>query len=98
MFYVDDGLAAARSDEEAEALVDLVASMFAIRRLGEPEDVLGIQVLRDWDANTITSTLCHERKALALAEAFGVAGQRRLVPMSPTVYGNLPSARGLTLR
>ena len=27
MFYVDDGLAAARSDEEAEALVDLVASI-----------------------------------------------------------------------
>ena len=38
---VNDGLAA-RSDEEAEALVDLAASMFAIRRLGEPEDVLGI--------------------------------------------------------
>ena len=71
MFYVDDGLAAASSDEEAEALVDLVAFMFAIRRLGEPEDVLGIEVLRDWDAGTIT--LCHERKALALAEAFGVA-------------------------
>ena len=31
MFYVDNSLAAARSDEEAEALVDLVASMFAIR-------------------------------------------------------------------
>ena len=62
MFYVDDGLAAARSDEEAEALVDLVASMFAIRRLGEPEDVLGIEVLCDWDAGTIT--LCHERNAL----------------------------------
>jgi hypothetical protein len=91
MFYVDDGLAAARSDEEAEALVDLVASMFAIRRLGEPEDVLGIEVLRDWDAGTIT--LCHERKALALAEAFGVAGQRRLVPMSPAVYGDLHGAR-----
>jgi hypothetical protein len=91
MFYVDDGLAAARSDEEAEALVDLVASMFAIRRLGEPEDVLGIEVLRDWDAGTIT--LCHERKALALAEAFGVAGQRRLVPMSPAVYSDLHGAR-----
>ena len=27
-------------------------------------------MLRHWDAGTIT--LCHERKALALAEAFGV--------------------------
>ena len=91
MFYVDDGLAAARSDKEAEALVDLVASMFPIRRLGEAEDVLGIEVLRDWDAGTIT--LCHERKAIAQAEAFGVAGQRRSVPMSPAVYGDLHRAR-----
>ena len=91
MFYVDDGLAPALSDEEAEALVGLVASMFAIRRLGEPEDVLGIEVLRDWDAGTIT--LCHERKAVALAETFGNSGQRRSGPMSPAVSGDLHGAR-----
>ena len=91
MFYVDDGLAAARSDEEAEALADIVASMFAIRRLGEPKDVLGIEVLRDWDAGTITQ--CHRGKAHALAEPFGGAGQRRSVPMSPAIYGDLHGAR-----
>jgi len=91
MFYVDDGLVAARSDSEAEALVDLVADMFSIRKLGEPDDVLGIEVLRDWEAGTIT--LCQERKAEALAEAFGVAGQRRSMPMSPAVYGDLHAAR-----
>ena len=90
MFYVDDGLAAACSDEEA--LVDLVAFMFTIRRLGEPGDVLGIEVLRDWGAGTIT--LCYECKALALAEAFAVAGQRRSVETSPAVYGGLRGARG----
>ena len=46
---LNDGLVAARSYEKAGALVDLVASMFAVRRLGEPEDVLGIEVL--WDAS-----------------------------------------------
>ena len=51
-----------RSDEMAEALVDLVASMFVIRRLGEPEDKSGIEVLRVWDAGTIT--LCPERKTI----------------------------------
>lgn len=44
LFYVDDGLAAAYSDEEAEELVDLVATMYAVRR---PEDVLGTKVPRD---------------------------------------------------
>jgi hypothetical protein len=35
MFYVDDGL------------VDLVGSMFEIRKIGEPEDFLGIHTCRD---------------------------------------------------
>ena len=46
---------------------------------------------RYWDAGTIT--LCHERKALALAEAFGVAGQHRSVLMSPAVNDDLHGAR-----
>ena len=53
--------------------------------------MLSIEALRDWDAGTIT--LCHERKALALADAFGVAGLCRSVPMSPAVYGKLHGAR-----
>ena len=36
---------------------------------------------------------CFATKALALAEAFGVAGHRRSVPMSPAVYGDLHGAR-----
>jgi hypothetical protein len=34
LFYVDDGLVAARTPKEANALVDLMESMFAIRKLG----------------------------------------------------------------
>ena len=47
MFYVSDGMVAARTAAEADALVDLVASMFSIRALGEPEDLLGIEICRD---------------------------------------------------
>jgi hypothetical protein len=44
MFYVDDGLVAAKTAADADALVELVAGMFSIRALGEPENFLGIQV------------------------------------------------------
>ena len=61
--------------------------MYAIRRLGEPEDVLGIVVLRDWDAETIPLTsLCHDRKALSLAEAFGRCWA---APVGENVAGHL---------
>jgi hypothetical protein len=36
MFYVDDGLVAAKIVAEADALVDLVGSMFEIRKIEEP--------------------------------------------------------------
>jgi hypothetical protein len=34
MFYVDDGLVAAKTSAEADALVDQVGSMFEIRKIG----------------------------------------------------------------
>jgi hypothetical protein len=91
MFYVDDGLVAARTAAEADALVDLVASMFAIRALGEPADFLGIEITRDRQARTIT--IDQERKAAALAETVGVAGERRRTPMTPDTYAQLRAAQ-----
>jgi hypothetical protein len=91
MFYVDDGLMAARTADEADALVDLVASMFAIRALGEPQDFLGIEILRDRDAGTIS--ICQQRKAEPLAALFHVAGAHKTTPMSPEVYGEVRAAR-----
>ena len=44
MFYVDDGLVAARSAADADAVVRLVASLFEIREIGEPQDFLGIRI------------------------------------------------------
>jgi hypothetical protein len=91
MFYVDDGLVAARTAAEADALVDLVASMFAIHVIGEPADFLGIEITRDRQARTIT--ISQERKAVALARVAGVSGERRSVPMSPATYAALRKAR-----
>jgi hypothetical protein len=87
MFYVDDGLVAARTAAEADALVEMVASMFAIRALGEPQDFLGIRITRDRAARTIT--IDQEDKAAALAAAAGVTGERQAVPMAPDVYSGL---------
>jgi hypothetical protein len=55
IFYVDDGMVAAWTSAEADALVDLVAGMFSMRKLGEPQDILGIKILRDRDAGTLTN-------------------------------------------
>jgi hypothetical protein len=73
MFYVDDGLVTTRT-AEADALVELVVSMFAIRirKPGESKHFLGIQVDRDRAAGTIS--ISQEGKALALTESFGLEG------------------------
>jgi hypothetical protein len=91
MFYVDDGLVAAKTAAEADALVDLVGSMFEIRKLGEPQDFLSIHICRDRSAGTIT--VDQEDKAEALAAEVGLSGQYRMVPMSPEVYGELRGAQ-----
>jgi hypothetical protein len=91
MFYVDDGLVAAKTTAEADALVDLVGSMFEIRKLGEPEDFLGIHICRDRSAGTIT--VDQEDKATALAAELGVSGTFRIVPMTPEVFGELRGAQ-----
>jgi hypothetical protein len=87
MFYVDDGLVAAKTAAEADALVDLVRSMFEIQKLGEPQDFLGIHIFRDRSAGTIT--VDQEDKAEALAAEVGVSGECRLVPMTETQKGVL---------
>jgi hypothetical protein len=79
MFYVDDGLVAARTIAEADGLVRLVGSMFDIRELGEPTDFLGIQIIRDKAAGTIT--IHQTDKALALAKALKVGGTRKATPI-----------------
>ena len=91
MFYVDDGMVAARTAAAADALVALVASMFSIRVIGEPEDMLGVEISRDRAARTLS--ICQARKALQLAADFGVEGERRATPMTPAAYGELRAAR-----
>jgi hypothetical protein len=91
MFYVDDGLVPAKTAEKADTLVELVASRFAIRALGEPEDFLGIQISRDRAAHTIT--IVEEHKALELAAGLGLVGGRKAVPMSPETCSGLRGAQ-----
>jgi hypothetical protein len=91
MFYVNDGLVAAKSAAEADASVDLVGSMFEIRKLGKPQDFLGINICRDRSAGTIT--VDQEHKAEAIAAEVGVSGQCRMVRMSPEVYEELRGAQ-----
>jgi hypothetical protein len=91
MFYIDDGLVAARSTEQADALVELVASMFATRALGELEEFLGIQISLDRAARTISIVQKHKALRLELAAGLGLSlwGRRKAVPMSPETYSGL---------
>jgi hypothetical protein len=91
LFYVDDGLVAAKRGEEADALVELVGSIFEIRKLGEPVDFLGIEIQRDRGAGTITLT--QTAKAEVLAAEHGVQGACRVVPMSPESFSSLRAAQ-----
>jgi hypothetical protein len=95
LFYVDDGLVvAARTAEEADALVDFLESIFEIRKLGEPVDFLGIEIQRDRGAGTITRT--QNAKAEAHAVAHGVQGACRAVPrvpMSQECFSSLRAAQ-----
>ena len=84
-------MVAARTAAAADALVALVASMFSIRVIGEPEDMLGVEISRDRAARTLS--ICQARKALQLAADFGVEGERRATPMTPAAYGELRAAR-----
>jgi hypothetical protein len=91
MFYVDDGLVAAHTAEEADALVDLIAGIFEIRRMGKPSDMLGIGIEHDRAVGTIT--IQQSAKAHALATAFGVEGERRATPMTPAAQLELRAAQ-----
>jgi hypothetical protein len=68
-----------------------VRSMFEIRKIGEPEDFLGIHICQDHGAGTIT--VDQKDKAVALAAALGVSGECKVVPMSPEVFGELRGAQ-----
>jgi hypothetical protein len=94
LFDVDDGLEAARTTKEVDALVDLLESVFEVRRPGEPVDFLGIEIQRDREAGT--NTLTQRAKAEALAVTHGVQGACRAVPrvpMSPECFSSLRAAQ-----
>jgi hypothetical protein len=85
---------AARIPKKADELVDLVESIFEIRKLGEPVDFLGIEIQRNRGAGTITLTW--KAKAEALAAVHGVQGACKAlprIPMSPECCASLRAAQ-----
>jgi hypothetical protein len=91
MFYVEDGLVAAHTAAEADALVELVGSIFEIRALSKPEDFLGINI--SWDFAVGAIIISQESQALALATQLCVTGSWRALPTSPETFAGL-RARG----
>jgi hypothetical protein len=79
----------ARTAAEADALIELVTPIFAICALGDSDDFIGIEIKPD---RAGTLRICLERKALAFAYAFLVAGERRALPMSLEIFGELRAA------
>jgi hypothetical protein len=75
---------AARTAEEADGLVKMVGSTFAIRELGEPTDFLGIQIDRQVNARTVS--IHQTDKAVALVKAMKVDGDKKLTPLTPEEF------------
>jgi hypothetical protein len=91
IIYVDDGMVAARTDADADALVDTIALISGIRRLGVPFDMLGIKISHIHAAGTITIWQC--AKATVLSAVYGVEGERRAMPLTPAARADLRAAR-----
>jgi hypothetical protein len=68
-------------------VVDLVASIFTIRKLGEKEDFLGIEIL--WDCRAGIISLLHEGRAQALAKSLRSTSARQATSMSPEAFAGL---------
>jgi hypothetical protein len=91
LFYVDDGFEAATTSKEANALVNLVESIFEIRKLGEPVDFLGTEIQHNPGAGTIALT--QKAKAEALAAVHGIQEECKAVPRVPMCPGCFASLR-----
>ena len=54
MVYVDDCLIAGRTVKDVQAVISLLSAVFETKDMGEPEDFLGIQIVRDRKRRTIS--------------------------------------------
>jgi hypothetical protein len=69
-------------------------SIFAIRKLGDPVDFLGIEIQRDRGALTITITQKAKAEDLAAVHRAQEAGKAEpRVPMSPECFASLRAAQ-----
>ena len=102
MVYVDDCLIAGKTSRQIEATLGIISSTFEIRDLGEPEDFLGIQIVRDRKSKTIS---IHQQpyiqKLLADYDLTGAAPKAQPssafpegLPLSPALSTRYPSLVG----
>ena len=81
---MDDILIASKSLDNVTTVKDALLASFDARDLGEATTYLGINIIRDREANTIKIT--QERMTAELVSKYGVAdGKSRSVPLSPAV-------------
>jgi len=68
LLYVDDLIVAGKSLDGVKKVNSSVSATFDVRNTGEDKDIIGMRVMRDWDANVIT--LSNPGHFIALLEAF----------------------------
>lgn len=90
LFYVDDGIVAAKSNAEAEAIVNMVASIFKTQAWGA-QRLLGIHIQRNCERGTIS--IDQEDKAMELETDLGENGHRKATPMTPETFAGLRMAK-----
>jgi hypothetical protein len=103
LVYVDDCLIAGKTMEEVQEVIDLLGELFEVKDMGEPQDFLGIQIVRDREAGTIA---IHQQPYIQkLLADYGVSGATPLTtcpssafaegtPTSPEITRLYPSLVG----
>ena len=72
LVYVDDCLIAGKTVEEVQEVIDLLREMFEVKDMGEPQDFLGIHIVRDREAGTIA--IHQQPYILKLLADYGLSG------------------------
>ena len=81
LVYVDDCLVAAKSQDKVQHVVSIISSIWEVRDLGEPDDFLGIQIVR----HSPSSISLHQAPYVAqLCDLFDITSMHpRQLPMDP---------------
>ena len=79
LLYVDDGIVAGASQSAVDAAFSIIIKVFDFRDMGEPLNVLGIQILCDRVAQALT--IHHSDYCNALLSHYHLPAHQALTPM-----------------